>query len=133
MSYTVATGHDQTGSLANITTQPASEGAVYPERFSAVGGSLYDDGTRYIDLVWGDALTEAEALMLLQEFGLWNGSVTVNTANITLYAPTSMPRVWKNWNGVAMLPRMGDSANKNPSTCWYSDFVIRVRELEDLS
>ena len=133
-SYKVATGHNQTGSLADIALQPSSDGAKYPERLNVVDGGLYDDGTRYIDLLWKDALrTDTDATTLLQEFGLWNGSVTVNTANVTIYAPTSVPRSWKNWNGVALLPRMNESANKEPSRCWYSDFVIRVRELEDLT
>ncbi|RLC77932.1 MAG: hypothetical protein DRI61_10650 [Chloroflexi bacterium] len=128
-NYQVATGHNQTGALADVAPQPASEGAQFPERLAVVGGGLYDDGTQYIDLIWNEALTEAEALVVLAAFGLWNGSATVNTANVTLYAPTSIPRVWKNWNGVAVLPRIGESASKESATCWYSDFVVRVKEL----
>jgi hypothetical protein len=132
-TYQAATGHDNAGSLADLSPQPASEGIEYPEWVSAVGGGVTPHGAPFIELVWSGGISSTEASAILAALGLAGSAASgPQTADVTVRVPDEM-RNFANYNGVAVRPTPGDGMKWQPGAGWYRTFKVVVKDLEALS
>jgi hypothetical protein len=104
-TYQIIDGHDNAGSLVDVSVQPRSTPMSYPEQQHTPDGT-YPDGP--LTQAWEyDTLTEAEFDALLTEFGLALGThfndVTIKTRendgtfanyNARIIYPGSLARKW---------------------------------------
>lgn len=123
MTYQVADGHNNAGSMADVTPQPATPGAIeYPQiRYPGSGDAVFH-GEAYIDLVW-TSLERDQYNTLMTQFGL---SQTVASNQVTV-AIRQDDDTFGNYNGTAIHRK----AAKRSMPFW-SNLVIRIIKLEAL-
>lgn len=118
--YQGATGHDNTGGLAALDPQPASDGLQYGRQTGVSGTKQkFHDSDDYIDLRYSVA-TPAEGYDILDTFGL----LVDPSADVTVTIPDTIMRDdFHDYNGIAWRPDLR-------YRLWYHDFNIHVTALE---
>lgn len=123
MTYQIADGFDQTGSLADVLVQPRCEGIIYPDRIVALDDTEYDDG--YGLTKWEySMLTSDQFNALLAQFGL---SSTVLTNDVTISTRID-DRTFANYNGKIVLPINGKERKYRRG--FWRDVTFRIKQLE---
>ncbi len=120
-NWKVATTHNNTAGLANMSQKPAAPGGVqYPEVRWSANGTASGEGFAYCDLVW-DVITRAMRGTLLTQFGL---SDTTLSAAVTINMPNNA-NAQTNYNATAILL---DSGRRRPGR--WEGLTIRLNKLE---
>lgn len=124
-TYQVADGHDQAGSLADVTSQPKSDGVFFTREITGLTGIAYDAGTAWFEWQYSSIMA-ADLATLLTELGVPVGTksneVTVNTRQ------DPVNNTFANYNAVVKHPDL----DGKPKYGRYRNVVVRFTDATEL-
>lgn len=125
--YEVATGFDNSGSLAKLDPQPASPGIASNDRKHSVALTPYDAG-QYTTLEYNGALPVDDLVSVLSQLGLTNAI----SSEVTLRLNSDV-RTWTNKNCVIIKPQPYEDMSFQRGAGWYNKIIFYVHVLGDAS
>ena len=126
MTYKLAQGWNNAGSLSDVTPQPRSLGILAGRRTQAGDRVIYEDGFRSVKWQWG-FLTIDQWSALLTQAGLGDGTPS---AKVTISTPRNYDRAFTNYNAVIVMPNLPDETRFEMSV--FQDINITLQSLEEI-
>jgi hypothetical protein len=118
MPYQIVDGHDNTGTLADVTIQPKSPGVLATRRTTGGDGTVYEDG---LYVVWEYTnLSDSQWDTLITEFGL-DG---VYTNDVTIRTKKNDDRSFVNYNGTIVKPEQDQDVRRTNYMYRDAQFII---------
>lgn len=126
MTYKIAQGWNNAGSMNDVTPQPRSLGIVAARRTQTGDRTIYEDGFRSVKWLWG-YLTIDQWSDLLTQAGLGDGTPS---AKVTISTPRNYDRAFTNYNAVIVMPPLPDEARFEMSV--FQDIAFTLQSLEEI-
>lgn len=126
MTYKIATGWNNAGSLNDVVPQPRSLGIVAGRRTQGGDRVIYEDGFRSVKWQWG-FMSTAQWSSFLTTAGLGDGTPS---AKVTISTPRNYDRAFTNYNAVIVMPNLPDDTRFEMSV--FQDIAVMLQSLEEI-